>query len=260
MAKMNPPSLASRIDAVEIKQERRPHLGGSQIGHKCKRYLWYTFHWAYENHINTKSNRIFRIGDCAEDLIVADLARVGKFVTAQQRRVTGLMGHCGGSTDGQLGHDTLFEAKSMNVSNYNKLKREGVKEGFPIYYAQLQYYMGYLGMSNALFISMNKNTQELWPETVQFDKERFEELKLTEKQIIYSESPDEFERIGPNRSWHECRFCPANGVCHEDEPILRTCRSCKFSDPVENGVWKCMLKGTPLSMHDQLEGCGKYKG
>jgi len=257
MAKIDKPSLASRIDAIEIPQERRPHLGASMLGHNCKRYLWYSFHWAYENHVHAKLNRIFRIGDATEDLIVADLARVGMPVTDNQVRVVGYLGHGGGSIDGRIG-DSLFEAKSMNVSNFNKVKKQGVKAGFPTYYTQVQYYMGKLGLDTCIFVVMNKNTQELYIETIDFDGDKYAEAQATEKAIIDGDLED-FKRIGMNASWHECRFCSALDICQLDIPFQVNCRTCEHSLATLDGMWVCEKKGQMLDMKQQLEACKFYK-
>ena len=257
MAKINKPSIVSRIDAVEIPQERRPHLGASMLGHSCKRYLWYNFHWAYENHVGAKLNRIFRIGDATEDLIVADLARIGKPVMDSQLRVEGYLGHGGGSIDGRIGQ-ALFEAKSMNVSNFNKVKKQGVHSGFPTYYTQVQYYMGKLLLDTCIFVVMNKNTQELYVETIDFDEAEFIDAQATEKAVIDGDLKD-FYRVGANATWHECRFCSAVDVCHTDHPFEVNCRTCEYSLAVHKGDWLCTKKDELLSMQDQLNACRSYK-
>lgn len=256
MAKINKPSLVNRIDAVEIPQERRPHLGASMLGHACKRYLWYSFHWAYNNPIGAKLNRIFRIGDATEDLIVADLERIKTPVTDSQLRVVGYMGHAGGSIDG-ITNGKLFEAKSMNVSNFNKVKKAGVKAGFPVYYVQVQYYMGKLMLDECLFVVMNKNTQELHIEVIEFDEDVYLEAQVTEKQVIDGRVED-FKRIGHLHTWHECRFCSAADVCHHNLPYQVNCRTCSYSLAVDDGKWLCTKKDTMLSMKDQLEACKFY--
>lgn len=258
MAKVNAPSLSARIDAVEIPSERRPHLGASQLGHSCKRYLWYSFHWAYKNSIPAKLNRIFRLGDAIEDLIVADLARVGKIVTHSQLRVMGYMGHGGGSIDGIIG-DSLFEAKSMNVANFNKLKKSGVQIGFPVYYSQMQYYMGKLNLDEGLFVSMNKNTSDLYTETIKYDSSHFSQLVIKEASIITAVH-NGFERVGYNSSWHECRFCNATDVCHNDAPMEVNCRTCHSVILKDEGKWECGKTGSTLDMKAQLEACKSYNG
>lgn len=257
MAKIDKPSLVSRIDAIEIPQERRPHLGASMLGHNCKRYLWYSFHWAYENHVNAKLNRIFRLGDAIEDMIVADLGRVGMPVTDSQVRVNGYLGHGGGSIDGRIG-ESLFEAKSMNVSNFNKVKKQGVQVGFPHYYTQVQYYMGKLKLDTCIFVVMNKNTQELYIETIDFDEAEFVDAQATEKAVIDGEE-DDFQRVGMNATWHECRFCSALEVCQLGMPFQVNCRTCEYSMPSLDGIWICEKKGQVLSMKEQLEACKHYK-
>lgn len=259
MAKIEPPSLSARIDAIEVPVERRPHLGGSILGHSCQRYLWYNFRWAYKGGINTRLNRIFRLGDAIEDLIIADLARAGMTVTNGQVRVIGYKGHGGGSIDGMIG-DTLFEAKSMNVSNYNKVRKQGVRTGFPTYYSQMQYYMGSLELDTGLFVSMNKNTQELYTEVVEFNPEEYERLQEIERNVIDATNADHFERVGYNASWHECRFCDASDVCHQDLPLEVSCRTCTHVIVCADGRWYCDLKKEHRDMRQQLEACTKYKG
>lgn len=256
MAKITGPSLATRIDAIEVPTERRGHLGGSVLGHPCKRYLWYSFRWAYKNAVNARVHRIFRLGDAIEDLIVADLHRIGLTVMNSQLKVTGYKRHGGGSIDGMIG-DKLFEAKSMNVSNFNKLKK-GVQKAFPLYYSQMQYYMGRLGLDQALFVSMNKNTQELYTEDVDFDEEEFDRLCQVEQAVIDAPSDESFERIGFNRSWHECRYCSAADVCFDESLAEVSCRTCSNITVEEGGQWFCHKHNEFRGMKQQLEACKHY--
>lgn len=252
------PTLVTNIDSKLIASDRREHLGASQIGHKCSRYLFYHFRWAYENEIESRVNRIFKLGDCIEKIVIESLAEIGMYVSDTQRQILGTLGHFGGSIDGIV-NGMLFECKSMNDSNFKKCQKVGVKKFSRVYYWQMQSYMGYLRLEKALFCAMNKNTSSLYIEEVEFDEEVFEATVAREREIICGESPEDFERIGNNISWHECRYCNAREVCHFGTPPSQTCRSCTKATPVDNGQWHCSYKGINLSKDLQLLTCMRYE-
>lgn len=247
--------LSVKMDAVNIPQDVRPHLGGSQIGHNCNAYLYYTFHWAYDRDIDSRINRIFRLGDAIENLIIADLERLNMPVTGTQKKVIGYKRHAGGSIDGIV-NGMLFEAKSMNNSNFNKVKSKGVEEAFPVYYAQMQYYMGYLELTEGLFVSMNKNDQRCYTEMIPFVQSEFSRLQLQEITIIdATEVPDKISRYS---NWHECKYCSAKEVCHHGQAPNKNCRTCTWGTVEDLGVWKCGKHEVPLTFKAQQEGCPDY--
>lgn len=107
MAKIPPPTdtVANRIyKALEDKQEpSRGHLGASQIGHPCDRFLWLSFRWACPEQFNGRILRLFRRGQDEEAGVVADLRLAGMEVTekdASGRQYGFRDGHFAGSIDG----------------------------------------------------------------------------------------------------------------------------------------------------------------
>jgi hypothetical protein len=268
MAVLPEKTTLQRINALVDKSLPRPHLGGSVIGHQCRRYLLYSFRWAYQNKIESKLNRIFRIGDSVEDLIIKDLERVGIKHSGAQDQVDGFMGHCGGSIDGLLNgvpeypeETLLFEAKSANHTNFLEVQRKGVQVAKPIYFAQTQIYMGKLGLSNTLFAMMDKNTSELYIEFIEYDEYEFERLLEIEQDVVLAKNVNEFMRVSNNRSWYACKYCAANGVCHSGVAPEKNCRTCQFSVPVVGGKWQCEYFNAPkeLSVEEQEAGCIKYE-
>lgn len=71
------------VKAINSKLERdqdvsgRRHLGGSLIGRKCKRELWYSFRWALPPRHSGRMLRLFNRGHREEDRFVEWLRSVG---------------------------------------------------------------------------------------------------------------------------------------------------------------------------------------
>src|SRR3954469_10381472 len=84
----------------------RSHLGASIIGHKCERYLWFSFHWMYYQVFSGRMQRLFQRGHLEEERVIQWLRGIGftiKQVAVQensQERIVFAEGHGGGSLDG----------------------------------------------------------------------------------------------------------------------------------------------------------------
>ena len=262
MAKMPKLSTLDRINNRIYSSGFRPHLGTSIIGNPCMRYLVYNFYWSYERKNESKLERIFRLGDAVEDIIVNGLIDIGISVTDSQLRLQDDTGHAGGSIDGLLrdipeypDETLLFEAKSMNHSNFLDVKSKGVKTSKPVYYAQMQGYLGRLKLSTAMFVALDKNTCELYIEFVEFDEDKFKIIEFTEKEILSANNINEFCKISNNPSWYTCKFCDAKHVCHGNDSIQKNCRTCEHSMMTYGGKWICSLTDNELDYQDQVEGC-----
>lgn len=262
MAKLPVKSIKHRMDAIVYESFPRPHLGGSVVGHACKRYVFYSFRWAYKNKIESKLNRIFRIGDAIEDIIVAELAVMGIEVRNSQRQVDGHRGHAGGSTDGDClieEEDHLFEAKSMNHTNFLEMQRKKCEEAKPQYYNQVQIYMGKLGLKKTLFVCMDKNTSDLYIEIIKFDEFTYEMLLAKEEEVIDAVHINTFPKLSQNPAWFQCKFCDAREVCHKGTMPEPNCRTCDYVEVHDEGVWHCGYHEYDLSEEGQKLGCSSYK-
>lgn len=260
-------SIADRIDAVQISSYARPHLGASLIASPCKRSLAYQYYWTHKKSVEGKLERIFRMGDAVEDLIVAALSTIGVGITGSQDRVSDSTGHAGGSIDGIAtnvpgfeNERLLFEGKSMNHSNFLSMVKKGVQESKPVHYGQMQMYMGRLNLQYAMYVAMDKDNCKLHIEILPFDETEYNRLLSVEQDILHMEHINELPRISNMSNWFECKFCDSKNVCHNGEKILENCRTCQHSEMHMKGQWRCALKTheDPLTVQDQKDGCKSY--
>lgn len=267
------------IESAETLQINRPYLGMSGIGNECIRALWMSFRWCTEEILSARTKRIFERGDIEEARIIKDLKSAGLEVyrwegdekielfgtpKEKQQEIIGFAGHVKGHTDGELLNvieapktPHLLECKTMADKYFQQLKKSGVKKSNPVYYSQAQRYMGGCKLTRALFIATNKNDESRHYERIKFDKLHCENLIEKERNIVLSEF---IPKKQFKQTWYLCRFCKHRYGCHHDAPILKSCRTCKFVDLDNGGVWSCGEQNdNELSVEDQRKGCKVYK-
>jgi len=252
----------------------RGYLGASIIGHPCERYLWYCFRQACAPDFSGRMYRLFETGDLAENRFTRELRAIGcevhdhqpppadfseghpngEIYEAKQFEITDFGGHFSGHMDGcALGLTEapktwhVLEYKTHNNKSFKKLQKEGVKKSKPMHYAQMQAYMYKTGMKRALYLAVNKDTDELYMERVYYDKSYCEGLMEKAKRIITASDPP--PRISERRDYYICGWCDAKAVCHgteQPEPALTlpslSCRQCCHATPNIEGdgaQWKC---------------------
>ena len=248
----------------------RTHLGASAIGHSCARHVWYHFRWAALETPEPRMVRLWARGDREEAVFVKLLEAAGVEVytidatTGKQFRISDFASHFGGSMDG-VGKGikeipdiwALLEFKTHNDKSFTKLKKEGVRKSKPVHYAQMNVYMGYKGLSHALYCAVNKDTDELYFEIVPFDLPVFEFYKMRAYNVIHSPVP--LEKISSTPAWFECKFCEFSDVCHKGATPFRNCRTCKHAViNVAAGTWDCGKHCKTLTKEDQKMACKDY--
>ena len=154
----------SIVDMIEAKRAGenipRQHLGLSEIGHKCPRWLWYAHHNTPSKPIEGRIIRLFRTGNIIEDAIISDLESIGIEVTDRQREVEivngdiVLRGHIDGIVSGQL-----LEIKSTNEKYFKQLLKVGYEKWNPKYKAQAHVYMVLCDLEECMVVVENKNDQ-----------------------------------------------------------------------------------------------------
>ena len=256
---MNKIVLTEVFNETEVVQDLRPYLGLSMIGNICSRYLQHYQYMTFKSKYNTRIQRLFEVGNAAEPLMVADLAKMGIEVTGDQTEVVGFSGHWKGHIDGIGNGKFLMEFKTHNDKSFKDLDKKGVKESKPGHYDQMQSYMTYLDLPKALYMALNKNDSAYYFEWIDFDGDRVPELLRKEEDIVMTSVL--LPRIGNNnRAWFECKFCDAAEVCFEDEPINKNCRSCHYVDVEEEGKWSCSYyDGANISNEGQKLACDNYR-
>lgn len=210
----------------------RDYLGASRIGEPCSRRLVYEFTNTppdedkdFDGHVL----RIFEAGHVFEALSIRWLRAAG-FDLRTTRRDGGQFGFsaAGGKFRGHIdgviadGPDigivwpALWEHKALNAKSWNYLVEHGLMDSKPIYYAQVQIYMAYLEVPVTLFTALNKDTQELFHETVAFDAACAQALSDKAVAIIRAAKAQELPpRIAPDASFYLFQFCPFIKRCWE---------------------------------------------
>lgn len=250
------------LDAINDNdqvQKTRPYMGISTLGHNCDRYLWYTFRWCYTDIVKARMRRLFDRGHREEDAVYNLLGNVGIQVHSKQIEAVLCYGHIKGHGDGiAIGvieapkTDHLLEIKTMNDANFKKLCKDGLKKSKPTYYCQAQCYATEFKLSRILFWATNKNDDHIYIERLETDKSYAGDMMRRGESIILSEEPG--TRINSNPNWYECKWCTAWGICHNNEPVNKSCRVCKHGDIVQGG-WECGFYGGKLTVDNQRKGC-----
>jgi CRISPR/Cas system-associated exonuclease Cas4 (RecB family) len=249
------------------KENYREHLGASLIGHKCDRYLWLTFRWAASPQFGGRVLRLFDTGKREEARVYAELRAIGVDLHTEEdgkqivcRDETG---HFGGSLDGiGLGFPeaektwAVLEVKTSNSKAFANLRAKGVQAEKPQHYAQMQTYMGMMELDRAMYICVNKDTDDLHTEWVRFDKTAYADLLHRAKRTIKRSTPA--AKISEDPAHWQCKMCDMYKLCHHQETAEANCRTCCHSTPVADGKWYCNEFAKNLSVEDQRAGCNSH--
>lgn len=210
-------NLAAKIESKYAGDRvPRQHLGLSEIGHQCPRYLWYAHKGTPAIPPEGRVLRLFRLGEMIEDGVINDLHKIGWDVTDRQREVEitdhgiTLKGHIDGIVD-----DHLLEIKSANDKSFKEFMAKGYEHNKK-YKAQLHTYMVLLDINKAIAIVENKNDSNLYIEEIKLDRDYVTKLLIDVFAAITSEEAP--ARMCPNQSWFEAKWCPLREVCFETTP------------------------------------------
>lgn len=252
-------SLAAKIHADidawcanEFDDGPRWHLGSSLLGRDCSRYLWYVYRWCHHKKHDGRQQRLFQRGHLEENRFIEYLKGIGcetwnETEDGKQFRISGVMGHYGGSLDGILrlparyGIDCaafLNEFKTQGTgAKFTALKKNGVKVEKYEHFAQMCQYGRKYEFKYAIYMATNKNDDDLHIEVVKLDWAIGEEMEKKAAFIIMKQEPP--TKLSENPTYRDCSYCDMAGICHKGEAVDRNCRSCSFAVPVENGEWHC---------------------
>ena len=247
----------------------REHLGASFIGRECARSIWYTFRWSVKAHFKARILRLFERGQREEPAILKLLRQAGIHAvdvdpkTGKQFRITDHDGHMGGSLDAKL-FDTpdfpniwvLAEFKTHNDKSFKALKEAGLEESKPEHIIQMQLYMHYTSLPNALYFAINKNDDDIEVLTVEYDASVAERFINRAHRIIYAKLPP--PRISESPAWYKCRWCDHKEVCHFDAKKAFNCRTCINAQPIHDAQWHCQHFDVILNSAAQRTGCQQY--
>ena len=210
----------------------RKHLGASQVGDPCQRKLWYSYHHCKLPAFSGRMLRLFETGNREEERIIRNLRAAGLQVwdrgdDGNQIRFEMFGGRFAGSLDGMvLGIPEapktphLLEIKTANDKSFKQMLKQGVEHSKPLHYAQMQVYLGALDLKRALYIVVNKNTDEIYTERLEFDNRVYQSLLEKAERIVTSDAP--LERCES----FECKWCEFQKICNWEEMPRVCCRTC----------------------------------
>jgi len=253
-------------------EKSRTYLGASVIGKECSRALWYAFRWAAKEQFDGRMLRLFQTGHLAEPRFVADLRSIGATVydvnpaDGKQFGFVGHGGHARGHMDGAVQNIPgggkkwhVAEFKTHSAKSFATLKKDGVKKAKPEHYAQMTWYMGKSGMDRALYLAVNKDTDELYSERLEFDKVAFEQIEAKFDSIIFAAEPP--AKISNDPKFYLCNWCTHKEVCHGHRVPEVSCRTCVHSTPERegDGRWSCAKWNEPsIPTEPQRTGCSQH--
>src|SRR5712664_1724467 len=203
------------------EQGHRNHLGASEVGEPCWRKLWYNFRWVKLQHFDGRMMRLFNVGHSAEPRFISYLRGIGFEVKefdedGKQFRISGAMGHYGGSLDGmckaperyQLATDLVLlnEFKTNGTGKgYEDVEKFGLAKAKPKHFSQMSQYGYKNNLKYGIYLIENKNDSDLTVKIIELDWNLGKQLEQKATDIIFSkEAPP---RISENPSTYDCKFC-----------------------------------------------------
>lgn len=250
------------------------------VGKECSRQLWYLFRWAHKPEgFKAETLRIFEDGHAQEALMAKRLRMVDGIelhtvdpATGKQIQHFDLDGHMTGKQDGAIvgllqapkaWH--VWEHKAVNSVKFNKLQKligefgekAALREWDMEYFTQHQLYMHYMGVDRGYLTCSTPGGRDYIGVRTEYDAEFSLRAIARAKRIIESQHP--LEKISQKADFFQCKFCPAQNICHKGAWAERNCRTCLHSSPAPNGKWKCERHKTELDYKQQQAGCSVHK-
>lgn len=277
-------------------KDRRPNrLRPSELGHECTRHLWIRYRWADKfERFEGRMLRLFESGHHQEPRMVSDLRSVGATVYAvdpdnpKEQISCGILdGHSKGYLDGVaqfVPHSNeewvLTEFKTHSEKSFKSLEKDGVERAKPQHYAQMQLYMQEHSLKEALYFSVNKNTDHLYAEFVPYNERYADTIVRKANGVVFH--PAIPARINNSGTYFTCKMCSSKETCFYEQRPPRTCRTCMFGHPatmseliaagnekaiqakrdgrkIDVPFWHCTKHSSLLDLQDQKDGCGKHR-
>lgn len=214
------------------RQRPRDYLGGSRIGEPCARKLVYEVTHTPKDEGRDFDGAILRIFDAGHQFETLSIRWLrGAGFDLRTKRADGgqfgfeaaggkLRGHIDGviiaGPDVGLRWPALWEHKALNAKSWNDLVKHGLALSKPVYFAQVQLYMGYLELETALVTALNKDTEALHHEVVPFDPAQAQALSDKAVDILRAAEAGELPpRIAAAQDFYLCRMCAYAERCWE---------------------------------------------
>lgn len=223
-------AIDAALLARQQRQVPRDYLGGSRVGEPCARKLVYEItHAPKDREFDANILRVFDAGHQFEALSIRWLRQAGfdlrdRGPDGGQIGFVAAAGKLRGHADGVIvagpavgvTWPALWEHKALGQKSWTDLVNRGLRHSKPIYFAQVQLYMAYLGLDVALLTALNRDTLALRHEVVPFDAAEAQRLSDHAVDILRAAATGELPpRLAQSRDFFLCRFCPYATRCWE---------------------------------------------
>ncbi|WP_158282352.1 hypothetical protein [Azospirillum sp. TSO5] len=277
------PTLEAADRALEVKGNRKPgpRLGMGVIGDECARKPFYQIRWVAPVFFDATSIKRFDDGHRTEDLMAERLRLVQGVTLLTVDPETGRQfgfkdhgGHFRGFCDGKIigilqapktWH--VWEGKTTNEDKQKKLEKLkadlGEKNALRAwdftYFVQAQLYMHYTGFDRHYLTCASPGGRSTVSVRTEADPAEAMRHIAKARRVIFSDVPP--ERVSSDPSFFKCRFCDFSEVCHGSRLPQRNCRTCAFSEAVEDGEgsWRCARHEDKIPLDFQYTGCGEHR-
>lgn len=250
-----------------VDDRPRPYMGISMMGHECPRYLWLKFRWAVREKFSGRMLRLFRRGQLEEIQFTDDLKRIGCIVThtGRDQLTVSFGGWVKGHPDGIIECGLpeapktphIVEFKTHNNKSFEELKKKGVKEAKYMHWTQCQVYMLGRKLDRALYLAVNKDTDELYGERVKLERAEAQDLVRRGEDIAVD--PFLPLPLSQDPSFYKCKMCSCWSFCHQTHQTEElNCRTCRHFSPDSDGRAYCSLYKIKIPYENQLMGCTEY--
>ena len=247
----------------------RPHMGCSQLGHPCDRWLWLSFRWAVQPTFPGRILRLFRRGQNEEATIISDLRAIELDIrnnTGRNQARVDFGCHVSGSIDAIIESGVpeapkarhIAEFKTHSLKSFNALEKDGVEKAKPEHFVQMQLYMHGTDTQRALYVAVCKDDDRIYTERVKYDKAVAEKFVARGQRLALDDRMP--PPISTDPSWYQCKFCDAHEFCHSTKTTKHVnCRTCAHSTSKADSTWRCErhdADGIPVEF--QREGCDSH--
>jgi CRISPR/Cas system-associated exonuclease Cas4 (RecB family) len=224
-----------------------PGITGSRW-HACDRKMWFQFRHVKAPAFKQETLRTFAIGHALEDLLCT---WIGKPIHMREAELKNRWGGVLGRIDGimQDGEEfVLLENKTANDKRWKEFSKKGLPQE---YIAQVQLYMHHSNqlsqkgstLQRAVFCVFNKNTSEIFLESVAYDPAYAADQTDRIHDVMSSEALPY-----ANVDIH-CNWCDYKDFCSGDGEIpLINCRTCANVSVIE-GKFSCAFGSEPCDRH-----------
>lgn len=247
----------------------RPHMGCSQLGHPCDRWLWLSFRWAVQPTFSGRILRLFRRGQNEEATIISDLRAIGLDIrnnTGRNQARIDFGCHVSGSIDAIIESGVpeapkarhIAEFKTHSLKSFNALEKDGIEKAKPEHFVQMQLYMHGTDTQRALYVAVCKDDDRIYTERVKYDKAVAEKFVARGQRLALDDRMP--PPISTDPSWYQCKFCDAHEFCHSTKTTKHVnCRTCAHSTAKADSTWRCErhdADGIPVEF--QREACDSH--